>query len=172
MKMTTYEAMLAAADHIEQWPKLYQFNKSVVPGAPHWRFGDDCACMLGRIGALMGFAADTPVCHIAEVALQIPESIFYQHIANLMGPGYESSRSFCQAAPVARALREYAQRYLQNAAIPASPPLPLSLFKADSQLGSLRCDCTECQQRRAATLLRIPFINFYSATASVMTCSS
>lgn len=105
--MTTYDAIIHAADFIERHPQNFCFSKALVP-----TFSDCCGCALGWIGYFsVKDYAGTTVDIVAQDALGIPyrPSIaameFYAIMATL-SPGWRDDAARC-----AQGLRSYATKY-------------------------------------------------------------
>lgn len=105
--MNIADALNRTADHIEQNPARYDFNQGMVLGD-----GDEQipACMLARLGQVVGMHRGTNADVVARAVLGIPAGEFYGKILEDAGhPDY--SPALHVGAIVAPALRKMAQRY-------------------------------------------------------------
>lgn len=112
--MNNYEAILAAAAHIELHPETYEFWNNDVP-----RACEDNACALGWIGYFLGLEPRTSAQYeVANLRLGIDPAKFYSTMDGLLSldllsePGWRRSPSLC-----AKGLRLYAQKYLMPEAV-------------------------------------------------------
>lgn len=109
INMNAYDALMRAADHIEEHPEKYDFGVSTV-----YRDGEggDRLCMLGRIGQIADVHVHENVNFVAMDFLKVPDaSIFYERIWDLMGRPAEGTRALCRPHSCAAAMRQYADAY-------------------------------------------------------------
>ncbi|SRR6266581_6532566 len=100
--MTTYEALIKTAEHIEAYPHLYDFEDATMPSELHPK-----ACILGRLGQILGisvFNADL----IAPRVFGMDSGIFFRHVIWHM-EGFQDNLHLAQL--VVPALRRFAERY-------------------------------------------------------------
>jgi hypothetical protein len=129
--MSIYDAILAAADHIEKYPQCFEFTNARVPSDR-----GDTGCALGWIGYFLNkHAAEFPGPRhwhdeVALDLLRVPRgysflstSHIYERIECLAG----TSRWMDEADICAKALRRYAKKYH---APPQMPDAVLALFVA------------------------------------------
>jgi hypothetical protein len=105
--MNIADALAATADHIEQNPERYDFNQGMVLGE-----GDEMipACMLARLGQMVGIKRGTRCDLVAHTVLGISANDFYERILQDAGhPGFTPALHV--GAMMAPALRKMAQRY-------------------------------------------------------------
>lgn len=125
--MNTYDAIMAAADHIERYPRSYDFHAGGVvrgnyPGLnseqerfvrDHYGDGGYPCCMLARIGYYTdGHHAGYD--DVARTELRVSEPIFYERImritAGLTGAD-RSNDAILNPRHIPAAMREYAREY-------------------------------------------------------------
>jgi hypothetical protein len=99
--MDTFEALNRAADHIEEYPSLYNFNQGHVmtPGFQH--------CMLARLGQISGVAYGTWCNEVSHRILGMGANDFYDAIDTRMKRGGRRDK----AQDVAPAMRKLAKEY-------------------------------------------------------------
>jgi hypothetical protein len=108
--MNIRQAILLAADHIEQHPAAFNFRSIYVPKS-------DCGtpgCALGWIGYFYGcvdkprqaYDGRTNVSYVASETVQIEPSEFYDRMTEALGYTWTESSELC-----ARGLRLYADKY-------------------------------------------------------------
>lgn len=96
--LNSREAIIRAAEHLEQHPELYNFFETQVPRHP-----TDKACALGRVGWFLGMRGATYV-DVAQ-RLGIGWNVADQ-VDSALGYDFEAQESrWRQAAPVAEWLR-------------------------------------------------------------------
>jgi hypothetical protein len=108
---SVYDAIVKAADHIEQYPGRYDYQETSVP-----RGTSDAGCMLGRIAQYHG----GEFCNADAVAPQLlamGPSEFFREIAHLMlgrEPDFHKKSDFQSLhhpRKAAAALRHFANRF-------------------------------------------------------------
>lgn len=117
--MNVFDALLSVADHIEQRPQLYSFEKTTMPTAR-----DPRACILGRLGEVMGLdVANADL--VAPRALGCPHNAFFNELAAIIyrktGMPPSPMTPLMVSTLVSTALREYVtlHRGEERPAIPA-----------------------------------------------------
>lgn len=130
--MKVYDALLAAADHIEQNPELYYFDSSEMPS----QNGRGRGCMLAWIGELAQPGRFLGADAVAPYFMGVQPRAFFVEIAEIChGMKFddidcqESRRFVCLRDPVqvARAMRIYAERHFKDA--DPLPPIPASIMR-------------------------------------------
>lgn len=106
--MTNYEAMLAAADHIERHPDSFNFFKIRIPTHLNMK-----GCALGWIGHFTGVSTvDNYASEVAE-GFCGDETDFFHAITGFVGPGWMSNPKQC-----AKGMRLYAEHHLSLEKVP------------------------------------------------------
>lgn len=106
--MDVCDLMNRTADHIEQYPKLFDFDQGGVtdPRLPH--------CMLARMGQLAGIGRGFGCPAVAGEILKSTANQFYGQIAAAQGmtwDGYISRGAMTDPARIVPAMRQVAERY-------------------------------------------------------------
>lgn len=117
--MNISEAINAAADHIERFPKSYDFSQGqVVPktmrGDRDHGDGGFVACMLARVGEFAGAQEGTDHATIASRLLGMNPDTFYNSVAAAMPAHVRNDGAYHHAknAPyIARGMRAVAKQY-------------------------------------------------------------
>ena len=105
--MNITDALNKTADHIEQNPTLYDFNQGMVLGE---RDGNYPACMLARLGQVVGMARGLQCTHVAHAVLGMTAGEVYAAVLERAGhPGYNAA--LYVAPVVAVGLRKLAHKY-------------------------------------------------------------
>ncbi len=125
--MNVFDALLAVADHIEQRPQLYNFEKVSMPTER-----DPRACILGRLGEVMGLEvpnADS----VAPRALHCMHHEFFNELAAIIyrqtGAPPHPITPLMNPYVLPAALREYVTIY-RNQERPAIPDEVRAIFEA------------------------------------------
>lgn len=109
--MTRYELAIAAADWLEQNPRMYAFNEGHVPPTDKYE-----RCILGEIGVLTGMYG-APVNQVALKQLGMGEQEFYDMMAlEHNGIEFDWRRLgtwVSSAATAAQVLRRVADKHLR-----------------------------------------------------------
>lgn len=129
--MNTYDAIMAAADHIERFPASYNFCAGMVPRGPTYEndvvkeaFGPGGypCCMLARIGCYID-ERYMDYGNVASHALRLAPDTFYRRIAHITARQagadpelvwpypFGSDRPLKDPKTVPAAMRAYAREY-------------------------------------------------------------
>lgn len=125
--MNAFDALLAVADHIEQRPQFYSFEKVSMPTPK-----DPRACILGRLGELMGMKV-VNADNVAPRALGCTHHEFFNELAAIiyrqtnMPP--QPMTPLMVGCLVPAALREYVTLY-RHQERPAIPDEVRAIFDA------------------------------------------
>ena len=108
--MNTRQAILAAADHIEAEPHLYEFARTIVPentcGTP--------ACALGWIAHFAGLPQQSME-EVSHLLFNMGQTEFYTRVSTVLGTdywcGYTDDGHDGDPELTAKGLRLYADKY-------------------------------------------------------------
>lgn len=125
--MNVFDALLSVADHIEQRPQLYNFEKVSMPTAK-----DPRACILGRLGEVMRLdVANADL--VAPRVLGCPHNEFFNELAAIIyrktGMPQSPMTPLMVSTLVAAALREYVTIH-RGEERPAIPQMVRAIFDA------------------------------------------
>jgi hypothetical protein len=115
--MNSYNALLAAADHIERFPEEFYFDAVNVPEAVHC---GSPGCAIGWTAFFAGVIQFTPqerlrLTVVCQHALGVSEDEFYKRMNYISTDEWHGVISWrTHAGECARCLRVYAERYLAD----------------------------------------------------------
>jgi hypothetical protein len=130
--MNTYEAIMAAADHIEKHPDRYDFFQGLVGPESQYVAGVTGCCALARIGQFLGMEKYTSHGEVAEALGLTAAFDFYLSIHSIMGPKpmFDAADAMQDKGRMPAALRTYAQRF--KPPMPKIPESVRSIFETET----------------------------------------